>query len=227
MYEMVHLKLHNFTNHFGQTKYKCIKYFTSLTLYFFNRGTKMSFSSKLFIGALTVSAFAFAVSAQDQPTKRPDASRGERAIRGDRDGQGPRDERVGRPGGPGEFGLRGIELTDAQKEQIRQIREANRPSEALMTEMRTLHEAKRSGTITADQEARLKALAEEGRQKGESVHEQVLNVLTTEQKAQLEQRKQEMKQRMEQRRQEMQERRQQRDSNRTKDTTKTTTTKGT
>ena len=188
----------------------------------------MSFSSKLFTGALTLSAFAFAVSAQDQPTKRPDAPRGERAMRGEHDRKGPRDERFARHGGPGAFGLRGIDLTDAQKEQIRQIHEANKPSEALMTEMRTLHEAKRNGTITADQEARLKALAKEGRQKGESVHEQVLNVLTTEQKAQLEQRKQEMKQRMEQRRQQMEERRQQRDLNRTKDTTsKTTTTKGT
>jgi hypothetical protein len=33
MYEMVQSKLHNFTIHFGQIKGKCIKYFTSLTLY--------------------------------------------------------------------------------------------------------------------------------------------------------------------------------------------------
>lgn len=187
----------------------------------------MSFSSRLFTGALTLSAFAFAVSAQDQPTKRPDAPRGERAMRGEHDRKGPRDERFARHGGPGAFGLRGIDLTDAQKEQIRQIHEANKPSEALIAEMRTLHEAKRSGTITADQEARMKAIADEGRLKGESVHAQVLNVLTAEQKAQLEQRKQQMQERMEQRRLKMQERRQQRDLNRTKDTTKTITTKET
>ena len=111
----------------------------------------MSFSSKLFTGALTVSAFAFAVSAQDQPTKRPDTQRSERVMRGDHDRKGPGGERFGRHGGPGAFGLRGIELTDAQKEQIRQIHEANKPNEALISEMRTLREAKQNGTLTADQ----------------------------------------------------------------------------
>jgi len=89
--------------------------------------------------------------------------------------------------------------------------------------MRTLHEAKRSGTITAEQEARLQAIRAEEKNKAKSVHEQVLAILTPEQKAQLEQRKQEMRQRMEERRQQMEQRRQQRDLSRPKDTTKETT----
>jgi Spy/CpxP family protein refolding chaperone len=173
-----------------------------------------------------VSAFAFAAYAQDQPTKQKDADakgvkemrhdgmgRGERGMRGDRRG----------PGGPG-FELRGLNLTDAQKEQIKQIYEANKPSQALMDEMRTLHEAHRAGTLTVDQQARMKALRDEGRQKAESVHAQVLAVLTAEQKAQLEQRRQEMRQRMEERRKEMQDRQQQRQTDKQKSTTTTTDT---
>ena len=184
----------------------------------------MSFSSKLFTAALTVSAFAFAISAQDQTAKQKDGGqRGERAQRGDRGGKDFRGERVGRHGGA--FGLRGIELTDAQKEQIRQIHESNKPSEALMTEMRTLREAKQNGTLTADQKARMQSLRDEAQLKAKSVHEQVLGVLTPEQKAQIEQQKQERQQRMEQRRQQMQERREQRELNRPKDTTTKDTTK--
>lgn len=177
----------------------------------------MSLSSKLFSGALAISAFAFAASAQDSAAK-PSGEKDDRVMRGERHGRG---DSFGRHGGRGGFGLRGIDLTDAQREQLRQIHEANKPSEAQMTEMRTLHEAKRNGTLTADQEARLKAIREEGRQKAESVRAQVMNLLTPEQKAQLEQRKQEMKQRRDQ----MREQRKQRDQNRPKDTTTTDTTK--
>lgn len=174
-----------------------------------------------------MSAFAFAAYAQDQPTKQKDADakgvkemrhdgmgRGERGMRGDRRG----------PGGPG-FELRGLNLTDAQKEQIKQIHEGNKPSQALMDEMRSLQEAQRGGTLTADQQARLKTLRDEGRLKMEAVHAQVLAVLTAEQKAQLETRRQEMRQRMEQRRQQMQDRRQQRQTDKQKSTTTTDTTK--
>ena len=178
----------------------------------------MSLSSKLITGAIAVSAFAFAASAQD--TKVAPKGDGQRAPREMRH-EGMRGERFDR--GPGGFGLRGINLTDAQKEQIRQIHEANKPSQALKDEMRTLREAKHNGALTADQQARLQTLRAEAKQKAESVHSQVLAVLTAEQKAQLATRGQEMRQRTEQRRQQMQERRQQRDLNRSKDTTKDTT----
>lgn len=101
--------------------------------------------------------------------------------------------------------MRGIELTEAQKEKIRSIREANKPDQATMEEMRSLMEAKRSGTLTADQEARMKTFREQRLAKGKAVHEQVMDVLTAEQKAQMEKNKLEMKQRMEQFRQKREE----------------------
>src|SRR5215218_6614823 len=100
----------------------------------------MSLSSKLITGAVAVSAFAFAASAQDtKVAPKADGQRAPREMRHD----GMRGERHDRRG-PGGFELRGINLTDAQKEQIRQIHEANKPGQALQDEMRTLHEAKRN-----------------------------------------------------------------------------------
>ena len=104
-----------------------------------------------------------------------------------------------RGGRGGEF--RDLNLTDAQKEQMRQIREANRPDQATMDEMKTLFEAKRNGTLTAEQQDRMKALGQQMREKGQAVHQQMLAVLTDEQRQQLEQKKQERKQRWEQRQQ--------------------------
>ena len=180
----------------------------------------MSFSSKLFTGAIAVSAFAFAVSAQDRTAKPSGEAKGVLKER-HHDGQrGPREGRMGRRG-PG-FELRGVNLTDAQKEQIRQIHEANKPNQALLDEMKSLHEARRNGALTDDQKARMKSLRDEAQAKMRSVHVQVLAVLTAEQKAQMEQRRTEMRQRMNERRQNMQQRREQR-QNRSKDTIKDTT----
>lgn len=183
----------------------------------------MSFSSKLFTGVVAVSAFAFAVSAQDQPPKQKDgeANGVGKEMRHDGMGRGMRGERMGRRG-PG-FELRGIDLTDTQKEQIRQIREANKPSQALLDEMRTLQDARRNGTLTADQKSRLKSLRDEAKAKGSSVQSQIVSILTAEQRAQLEQRRQQMRQRMEERRLDLQQRRQERQQKRSNDTTKDTT----
>lgn len=142
-------------------------------------------------------------------------------MRHDGIGRGMGGERMGRRG-PG-FELRGINLTDTQKEQIRQIHEANKPSQALLDEMRTLQEARRNGTLTADQTTRLKSLRDEAQAKGSSVQGQILAVLTPEQRAQLEQRRQQMRQRMEERRLNLQQRRQERQQKRSNDTTKDTT----
>jgi protein CpxP len=51
-------------------------------------------------------------------------------------GRGPR------PGGPADFGLRGIDLTDAQREQVRAIMESNRA--ALEQTGKALREAQRA-----------------------------------------------------------------------------------
>ena len=110
--------------------------------------------------------------------------------------------RMGRMGG-----MLGITLTDAQKEQIKAIHEANKPSQETIDQMKAFMEARRAGTLTDAQKEQMKQFREARRTKMESVHAQVLAVLTPEQKAQIETRKAEMRQRMEERRLRMQERR--------------------
>lgn len=159
-------------------------------------------SSKFkFISVLTVAGaiavFSGASLAQDttNTTPQPDKAGHHRG-----DGHGRRG-----PGGPegfhgprgGGFMMRGlmkdVNLTDAQKEQIKQIREANKPNPADFEKIRTLMEAKRNGTITADQEAQLKAFHEARKAKEESVRQQIEAIFTPEQKAQIEKNKADMK----------------------------------
>lgn len=117
-------------------------------------------------------------------------------------GMGMRGGPMGRMGG-----MLGITLTDAQKEQIKAIHEANKPSQETIDQMKAFMEARRAGTLTDAQKEQMKQFREARRTKMESVHAQVLAVLTPEQKAQIETRKAEMRQRMEERRLRMQERR--------------------
>ena len=106
-------------------------------------------------------------------------------------------------------GFEQLNLTDAQKEQIHSILEANKPDPKTFEELRPLMEAKRNGTITAEQEATLKAHREQMKQKHDQVKQQLLGVLTTEQKAQLEKMKAEWKQKREERKQMRQDRKNQ------------------
>ena len=116
--------------------------------------------------------------------------------RHDREGMGG--ERGGGMRHRGMMGMmRGINLTDAQKEQIKAIRLANKPNQASMEEFRTLAKAKHEGTLTAEQQERLTTLRSQAHEKGKGVHEQIMGVFTAEQKAQIENRKQEMKQKRE------------------------------
>lgn len=110
--------------------------------------------------------------------------------------------------GPGRMmgELRGITLTDGQKQQIHAIMESNKPDQASMDQMRTLMEAKRGGTLTAEQQEQLKAIKQQGRTRAESIHQQIQSILTPDQIAQIEKNKQERKQRFEERRQKWQER---------------------
>ncbi len=163
-----------------------------------------------FYSILTVAIAIFAVStftfAQDDKAAAPapDKEKTEKHFKGE--GRG-----FGKHGGHGKgFGhrhggmmrvMQELNLTEEQKTQIHSIRDANKPDHTTHDEMRTLFEAKRSGTITAEQQARLDTLKEQGKAKAKGVHEQILNVLTAEQKTQLEQKKAEMKQRKQERRQ--------------------------
>jgi periplasmic protein CpxP/Spy len=104
-----------------------------------------------------------------------------------------RHDRMRGPHGMGHF-MRGLNLTDAQKEQLRAIRQ--RRLEATKTqreELFKLREKRIAGTFTADDEARAKALREEIRRSMEGVRAESEGVLTAEQKAQLEQLKTERK----------------------------------
>ena len=161
-------------------------------------------------GAVLVTGFAGAAAAQttDEGGKK-EGQKYER--RGGKDGFGKgmrgkggmRGMRGGRM-----LGLRGIDLTDAQKEQIRGIMQANRPDDSVREEMRTIMQARRDGTITEDQKQRAEQLRTQARQRAELVKTQVEAVLTPEQKQQIEQNKLERQQRMQERRQRWEQRRQ-------------------
>jgi Spy/CpxP family protein refolding chaperone len=159
------------------------------------RSKLFSFFTLLFaVTAFTV----FATAQETTPAPKDDAAKAEKR---EHRGFGKRGDKMGRHGGHGMRGFHGIELTDAQKEQFRAIHAANKPSPETIEQMRTLREAKRNGTLTADQEAQLKQFRQDQRAKGEAIKAQIDNILTPEQKAQVEARKQEMRQKMQEHRQ--------------------------
>lgn len=145
------------------------------------------------VALLTSAAFAQETA---PPTQSP--SKADKVFKGDkiaRKGFG------GRHGKRAGFGLRGIELTEAQKAQIKSIREANRPDQAAIAEMKAIRGARRSGQeLTADQKARIQAMREQAGTKGKAVREQILAVLTPEQRAQIDARRTEMKEKFKNRR---------------------------
>lgn len=160
---------------------------------------------------LTVAAFSTAVSAQDSTnTDRNPAARQERHHQNKGDRQFGKPGKFGREGHGGRRGgkmmMRGLHqlnLTEAQKTQIRSLMESNRTvNESAMQEMRQLAMKKRGGaTLTDSEQARFTALKEQLKASGEQTHNSVLAILTAEQRAQLEQMKAERKQKMEQRKQ--------------------------
>ena len=172
----------------------------------------MALRKKLFTTTtLAVALGAFGVFASAQTTETPKAD-GTKAEKHDRRGGRGGMRRGGGHGMRGGMGmLRGIELTDAQKEHIKAIHEANKPSEETMALMNSIRETRKAGgTITEDQKAQLKQLREGQKSKMEAVHGQILGILTAEQKTQLEAKKAEgLKHREEfrQKRQEMREKR--------------------
>ncbi len=166
----------------------------------------MSLKHKFFsilASAAVVGSVAVAISAQDPAPASSDNT--PKAQKLERKGGFGRHGGFGRGmhrrGFRGMRGLMGIELTDAQKTQLKQIHEANRPDQGTLAELKAIREAKQAGTLTEDQKARVKALHAERRAKAESVHQQVLAILTPEQRQQIEDRKAEMRKRREEFRQ--------------------------
>ena len=163
--------------------------------------------SKRFLSILTlaIAALAFTTVSFAQETKTETTTdkavkteRGDRRFGDRKFGRGKMGDRAfGRHGKMRGEGLRGINLTDAQKEQFRAFREANRPSPALRDELKAIHDAKKAGTITEAQKARVKTVRDEMQAKRKAAHDQIQNILTAEQKAEIQKRRTEMKTRRE------------------------------
>jgi periplasmic protein CpxP/Spy len=163
----------------------------------------MNMSSKfrfLSIFTLALAIFTTGAIAQDKPA----ATTGEKAEKAHKMGKHGHGQRgfgkrgFGRRGGMFRM-MHGLNLSDAQKEQIKGIRQANKPSESVIAELKAIREARKAGTeLTAEQKARLTEIREQRIASRKLVHQQIMNVLTAEQKSLVELRKQEMKARREQ-----------------------------
>ena len=116
--------------------------------------------------------------------------------------QQERPERRGRRDGMGKRGHGGIgrlasqlNLTDAQRQQLRAIEDRFEAStKAQREELRRLHDSTQ-GEPSADTQARFQALRDELGQARKAQHQEMLNVLTAEQRTQLEQLMKERKER--------------------------------
>jgi len=146
--------------------------------------------------ATIVLATTAAVFFSQHPPPRPDGPPG--PPRGGFGHRGP-----GGPGGPGEFGLlAGLNLTDAQKEQIKKIHESfDESTKALRDQMRALHDNDPADPLSGNFDEAAFRSAAEARAKIEVEMEvqhakmmsQVATVLTAEQKAQLAERHEQMR----------------------------------
>jgi Spy/CpxP family protein refolding chaperone len=105
--------------------------------------------------------------------------------------------------------MRGIDLTDAQREQIRSITQRRLEStKAQREELFKLREKRIAGTFSAEDGARAKALHQEIRTAMDGIRNETEGVLTSEQKARIEELQKERKARHEQQMNERQLRRQ-------------------
>lgn len=96
-----------------------------------------------------------------------------------------------------------LNLSEAQKQQVKILIDTNQAAtQTQREEMRQIWSQKRDGgTLTSEQENRAREIASQLREISQKLHEDLLAVLTPEQKAQLEQKRQEMRQRKMERRQ--------------------------
>jgi protein CpxP len=137
-----------------------------------------------------VFTFSAAAFAQQPGTSSPqDNGQQRREQWGGRHGMGKRG-----PGGIGRLASQ-LNLTDAQRQQLRAIEERfDASTKAQREEMRRLHESTQ-GEPSADTQARFQALRAELGQARKAQHQEMLNVLTAEQRTQLEQMVKERKER--------------------------------
>ena len=150
---------------------------------------------------LSVAAFAQASAPQQSGTgdDKPHARHGKMGRMGERGGRQM-----------GQRGLRRLSLSDAQREQLRDIEARySQNSKAQREELRQLFELRRQGTaLTPEQQARAEQLRAALRDDGERMRNEILGVLTAEQREQLKQAREEFRQRREERKSRREERRQ-------------------
>ena len=154
---------------------------------------KIRLSGAALIAVLSVSGAVVVAQEQQAPTTAaPGIQKRDRGDRMERRGKG-RHKRGARLGG----GLRGLDLTDQQKEQARAIMRANFEShKAQIEELKQMRQKGRDGLTDADK-ARAKELRNQLRQSRLSARSQISSLLTTEQKLKLEERKQNRQERRE------------------------------
>ena len=169
------------------------------------------YTYRLIAGAGVLTLLASAALAQQPPAPKQPGGEGPRGM-----------GRMGRPGREGRAGLRSghglgrLNLSDAQREQLRGIESRYAAGfRARREELHTIRQSGRQtgGTLTAEQEARARQLHEELRADAEKMRTEMRGVLTEEQRTQLQSMREEMKQRREEfreRRQEFREQRRQR-----------------
>ena len=149
------------------------------------KGATLAFSALLALGG--------SVFAQD---KVMPPVNGDRPGRMERGAHGPRE--FGRHGRHGKqkmgMALHALNLTDAQKTQLRALHESQRAQDTPQREeARRLMEQKRAGTLDANGTARLEQMRAAAKATRQARHNEMLAILTPEQKAQLERMKQERK----------------------------------
>lgn len=181
----------------------------------FGRGINMAINRKFLNGiALAAAVFALSTFVSAQESTTTDAP--EKPVKERKYGKGGEFGKMNRFGGKGfrggrghnmMRGLRGIDLTEDQKTQIRSLMEANKSKfEASREEMRELMMKKRDGSMTEDEKARFEQFKADRKASAEQIKVTILSLLTPEQTAKLN----EMKAEREKRRQEFKQRRMER-----------------
>lgn len=154
---------------------------------------KIRLSSAALIAVLSVSGAV--VVAQDQQPPTTGTPQIQKQNRGDRLGR--RGKRRQMRGQRLRAGLRGLDLTDQQREQARAIMRANfEGNKAQIEELKQLRQKGREGLTDADK-ARAKELHNQLRESRLSARNQVSSLLTAEQKTKLEERQKNRRERRE------------------------------
>jgi periplasmic protein CpxP/Spy len=142
----------------------------------------------IIISSVAIIAFSSFAYAQDvKPTDNQDsAKQGKRG--GNREFSG--EKKHGRHGKDMMRGLHQLNLSDAQKEQMKSFREKSKSEfQPQRDEMKTLISKKREGIITVDEENRLKELKGTMKANAQKMHDEMMGILTPEQKVQFDQMK--------------------------------------